>query len=420
MLHPKTIPIQSQEARVKAISRVCSVIAVCAVLDVLIYSYLALYLLAITLIFVAIFFGVLFVLNQKGYYKVSRTALIVVTNVGVLIFSAYLGFKTGIYLYLFAAPLLTYMLFDFKQKIEVFICFFSYVATFITAFIIDKENVFTAVITNEKTIIFLYSVNMIFSFILCFVLIIYFSYNNSNYVSLLIDSSKSIIEQQDQLKHEILEKNKTYEQLNETLKDKELLLSEIHHRVKNNLAVISGLIELQNYYVNDSLASSILLDSKNRVKTIALLHEKLYGNKSYERIDANSYITELVSFIKESYTKPDQEVLLHLNIENIEISIEEGLPFSLLLSELITNSYKHAFKSKISGNIQINLTKKGVVFSLEYIDDGVGFELSKKSKDKSLGLNLLEAFSTQLKSIGIITTSEGKGFNYKINFVPKA
>ena len=132
----KTVHIQSHENRVRAISRVCSAIAIFSVFDTVIYFFLKLYSFGLLTEFIGLFFGGVYILNKKGYFALSRASLIVATNLGVLVFSISLGFKSGIYLYLFAAPLLTYMLYDYKQKLQVYMSYASYIITFILTFFI--------------------------------------------------------------------------------------------------------------------------------------------------------------------------------------------------------------------------------------------------------------------------------------------
>jgi len=121
-------------------------------------------------------------------------------------------------------------------------------------------------------------------------------------------------------------------------------LSEIHHRVKNNLAVVTALMELQTFYLKDDKTIQILKESQNRIKSIALLHEKLYENKSLKFVDVALYTSELIHFIKQSIS--NKGILIHTNIDEINLEMASAMPFGLMLNELITNSYKYAFYKK--------------------------------------------------------------------------
>ncbi|MBI3520319.1 MAG: sensor histidine kinase [Bacteroidetes bacterium] len=396
MLPPKVLNIQNHETRVKAISRVCSAITIFSVLDTVIYLFLNLHVFAMLTGGIGLFFGGVLILNKKGYFAISRASLIVATNLGVLLFSGCLGFKSGIYLYLFAAPLLTYMLFDFKQQFQVYFCFITYILTFLLSYWIDKIPYFELFTINDSQMSLLFNVNIVFSFILCFVLIIYFSHNNSKYTDLLLRSNEVIQEQKNQLEIEISTKDTLNKNLEDTLKDRVLLLSEIHHRVKNNLAVVNALMELQTFYLEDEKTVQILKESQNRIKSIALLHEKLYENKSLKNVDVSSYSHELIHFIKQSLSNKDKNINISININNINLEMTKAMPFGLLLNELVTNSYKYAFINKDTGNIQITVFEKDHDYVLEYKDDGPGFEYNNEAKKSSLGLNLIESFCIQL------------------------
>ncbi len=408
MLPPKILNIQNHETRVKAISRVCSAIAIFSVLDTVIYLFLKLYVFSLFTAGIGLFFGGVLILNKKGYFAISRASLIIATNLGVLIFSGCLGFKSGIYLYLFAAPLLTYMLFDFKQQLQVYICFFTYILTFLLSYWIDKIPYFELFAINESQMSLLFNVNIIFSFILCFVLIIYFSHNNSKYTDLLLKSNEVIQEQKNQLEIEISTKDTLNKNLEDTLKDRVLLLSEIHHRVKNNLAVVNALMELQTFYLKDQKTIQILKDSQNRIKSIALLHEKLYENKALKYVDVSSYSSELIHFIKQSLSNKEKDIKIHTNIGQINLEMTKAMPFSLLLNELITNSHKYAFLNKEKGNIWISIVEKNNEYNLEYKDDGPGFEYNDETKNNSLGLNLIESFCIQLNGTFAYTRAENE------------
>lgn len=396
MLSPKLLHIQNHETRVKGINRVCLAITIFSVFDTIVYVFLNLHTFALLTGVIGLFFGCVYVLNKKGYFFISRASLIIATNLGVLLFSVCLGFKSGIYLYLFAAPLLTYMLFDFKQRVQVAICFISYIITFTLSYLIDKISFLELLKINESQMNLLFNLNIILSFTLCFILISYFSLNNSNYTSLLISSNEMIEEHKNQLELEITSKDILNQELQEALKDRVLLLSEIHHRVKNNLAVVTALIELQTFYLKDEKIVEILKESQNRIKSIALLHEKLYENNSLKNVDVSSYTSELIHFIKQSISNREKEIQIHIQIEKIDLEMSKAMPFGLLLNELITNSYKYAFQHKKAGNIWIKMMKDDAGYFFEYKDDGPGFDYNDEIKNNSLGLNLIESFCIQL------------------------
>jgi two-component sensor histidine kinase len=227
-------------------------------------------------------------------------------------------------------------------------------------------------------------------------LALYFLYNNNKVNQLLLQTNKQLVFQQELLKKENTTRKIAEEQALSSLNHREILLSEIHHRVKNNLAIVTALIELQTFYIEDHKTVQILKESQHRIKSIALLHEKLYENKSLKTVDISSYTNELINFIKYSLSNKNKTITIHCDVEKINLEMERAMPFGLLLNELITNSYKHAFNNKETGNIWLSLNEEGNRYILKYEDDGPGFETNNHTKTKTLGLNLIESFCMQL------------------------
>ncbi|HTA61120.1 MAG TPA: sensor histidine kinase [Bacteroidia bacterium] len=410
------VHFQSEGAIIKTINRFCYAIALSSIFDIFLYAYMGLYAICGILVVIGVLFLWFVYLNKKSHYKISRAAIIITTNLGVIVFSAFLGFKLGIFFFLFATPHLTYLLYNFKEKFSIFLCLLSYLITFITIYLIDNYQLYPPTALTKGNANLIYTINFSVSLVLSFILITFFASNNNTVSEMLTTANTSLQEKQIHLESEIAEKSKINTALARTLKEKEILLSEIHHRVKNNLAVISGLIELQTFYVKDEKASAILKESRNRIKSIAVLHEKFYESKNLEKIGIRSYVDELIYFIKLSFSSQQKDIKIITQIEDIELSMANALPFSLLLNELITNSYKHAFKKQDSGNITISLIKYQNKLVLNFKDDGCGFELAEINKDNSLGMNLIEAFSLQLKANTNWASKPNKGVEFTLQF----
>lgn len=413
------ILIENHQSRIKAINGFCIFTAVLALpYTYIFYTNDLKWSSLVMLLIIALFFFSVY-LNKKSKYSFSKTIIIINTNFAVAYFSILIGFDAGIHLFLFSAPLITYLLFDFTQKLKIVISITAYSLNFISIYLIHKFTLFPFVELSDSIHGLLYFMNFIFSLALCFFLIIYFANNNSLYITLLKKANTALEEHQEQMQIEIIEKTKAHNKLSETLKEKDTLLSEIHHRVKNNLAVISGLLELQNYYISDPKSSSVLKESRNRIKSIALLHEKFYENKNLDSVEIRSYIDELIHFIKLSFAIDQKEIKIHTQIDQINLPMDEALPFSLLINELVTNSYKHAFNKKNNGNIYITLTKSNNEFIFRYKDDGSGFDLLNHHNKNSLGINLIEAFSKQLNgqmSFDSQNNPASIGMEFKLNF----
>lgn len=206
-------------------------------------------------------------------------------------------------------------------------------------------------------------------------------------------------------------------QIQASLKEKELLLSEIHHRVKNNLAVISGLLGLQSSYILDENSRALFEESRNRIHSMALIHDKLYQNETLAKINFNSYINDLVEHIQNSYISVSTNVAFSITCNDIMLDIKNAVPCGLILNELISNSIKHAFRDKKSGEVKIVCTKMGERFTMMVSDNGIGYDFDSSLKNShSLGLTLIAALSEQIS--GKIKTSSNNGTEFYLSFEP--
>ena len=213
----------------------------------------------------------------------------------------------------------------------------------------------------------------------------------------------------------IAEAKKVEQQIQASLNEKEILLSEIHHRVKNNLAVISGLLGLQSSYVEDEKAKELFEESRNRIHSMALIHDKLYHHETFAKIDFAEYIKDLVHQIKSSYNATETDIQFTITCNDIFLDIKNAVPIGLILNELISNSCKHAFIERPNGEIKIVCTKMGDKFTMMVSDDGVGFDvLHSMEKPVSLGLTLIKALADQIG--GNVKTTSEKGTSYFISF----
>lgn len=212
--------------------------------------------------------------------------------------------------------------------------------------------------------------------------------------------------------------NKLYEEkITQSLKEKEVLLKEVHHRVKNNMQVISSILNLQSSYVTDTYALNLLKESQNRIKTMAYIHESLYQNKTFTSINFSDYISTLTNNILQSYAASIQKVKLELDIQKIILNLDTSIPAGLIINELVTNSIKHAFTESNEGIIYINLHTKDNVLFLEVSDNGKGFpkEIDFRNTN-SLGLQLVNTLVEQLSGKLELKEFKGGGTSFLINF----
>ncbi|WP_445664562.1 two-component regulator propeller domain-containing protein [Fodinibius sp. AD559] len=205
--------------------------------------------------------------------------------------------------------------------------------------------------------------------------------------------------------------------LQEALAEKEVLIKEIHHRVKNNLAVISGLLELQRGYAENDFVNRVLSESQRRVQSISMIHEKLYQNERLAEIDFEKYIRELVDIIAYSFNYTDKEIEVDIDIDDFKLGVSQGIPCGLMLNELVSNSYEHAFTDQENGKIEISAEhKQEGKIKLVVKDDGKGLpEDFSIGENGSLGLTLIDTLSGQLQGEYVLENTEN-GMQFILEF----
>jgi PAS domain S-box-containing protein len=218
------------------------------------------------------------------------------------------------------------------------------------------------------------------------------------------------------VQEDITEKKRADEQIKNSLREKEVLLKEIHHRVKNNLQVISSLLNLQSGYIQDARTQDLFLESQNRVRSMALIHEKLYQSPDVARIDFSEYVFSLVSMLFRSYGTNSGAVKLDLQIAALSLNIDTAIPVGLLLNELVSNSLKYAFPSGQAGTISIDFrSNKPDEYALVFRDDGIGMPKDFDfEKSPSLGLRLVKILTHQIG--GELLFSRSRGTEFIITF----
>lgn len=215
---------------------------------------------------------------------------------------------------------------------------------------------------------------------------------------------------------DISQRKEAEEQLKASLEEKELLLKEVHHRVKNNLQVISSIFSLQSQALEDEKALAILEESQNRISSMSLIHEKLYQAANLTNIDFADYIRDLAHHLLASYNVNPDWIQTDMNIESIPMNLDSAIPCGLLINELISNSLKHGFPNERRGNIYIFL---GFIdeetLCLKVEDDGVGLpEDFNPSQATSLGFSLITSLTQQLR--GRLKFQNNPGASFEITF----
>lgn len=203
--------------------------------------------------------------------------------------------------------------------------------------------------------------------------------------------------------------------LKNLIHEKEVLLQEVHHRVKNNLAVISGFLQLQELISEHKETKTVLLSNYMRVKSMALIHDELYKANDFTGIDFELYMTEMLAMLKDKLSPPEKSIKLHVNSESIYMNLNQAVPLALIVNELVSNAYTYAFNGKEHGNVWVRLKLKGDHISLSIEDDGIGLpENFNLEESPTLGTTLVMSYSDQINA-DIKVTSEN-GTHYELKF----
>jgi PAS domain S-box-containing protein len=217
---------------------------------------------------------------------------------------------------------------------------------------------------------------------------------------------------------DITERLEAESRISESLAEKEILLKEIHHRVKNNLQVISSLLSLQSRFVRDPSDLAIFTESQNRVRSMALVHEKLYQSGDFTRIDFSGYIESMVAELRRSYGDAVGHVTFRIDVRDVRLAIEKAIPCGLIITELISNALKYAFPDGRKGEVRIAMHSEGPLTVLVVADDGVGIPADiDYRKATTLGLQLVYSLTGQVG--GIIECRTVSGTAFRIEFPEK-
>ncbi len=214
---------------------------------------------------------------------------------------------------------------------------------------------------------------------------------------------------------DITDRKKAEDKIKKSLNEKEVLLSEIHHRVKNNMQIISSLLNLQSQYVTQTETVAVLQESQDRVKAMATIYEKLSQSNDLTKINFESYIQSIIHGLFYSHRLKEGQIKPIIKIENVMLNIETAIPCGLIISELVSNTLKHAFPEGKKGELGVYLRTDNNNYELKIRDDGIGFPEAIDFKNtNTLGLRLVNNLVNQLD--GIITLNKSQGTEFKIIF----
>jgi PAS domain S-box-containing protein len=219
---------------------------------------------------------------------------------------------------------------------------------------------------------------------------------------------------------DITEKKLSEAQIKGSLKEKEVLLKEVHHRVKNNLQVITSILSLQSTTIKDKKILDFLSESQNRIKSMAYIHESLYQTKDFTRINFSEYIQSLSKNLLHSYNINNKSIGLRLDIEDVYLNLDLAIPCGLIINELVSNALKYAFPRGAKGNVGIKLQKKGKTLALSVRDSGIGFPQNLDFRNtESLGLQLVTTLTEQISGEISMKSTASKGTEFLIKFKTK-
>lgn len=215
-----------------------------------------------------------------------------------------------------------------------------------------------------------------------------------------------------------LENAYLYSRVTKSLREKEVLLQEVHHRVKNNLQVMSSLIKLQSHYIKDEKMLEMMKETGSRIQSMAIVHTKLFNTKDYEQIDFNEYVKSLAENFATTYGFRMKNIKIRIDIMNILLNIDTAIPCGLIMNELVSNAVKYAFPDSRSGEIFISLKKlEDRKFILIIRDTGIGVPQSKDlGKSDTLGIQLVTLLTKQMNGQMEILNEKDKGLEFRISF----
>lgn len=337
------------------------------------------------------------ILNYKGFRSQATYLFVLSTCVSIFVIVQQYEANVGNYLYYF--PLIFCVALVHhpgKSDKRTIVLYSTVVISFLCAWLLDIDSLKnTSVTERDSDVLLVYNSILTFFITTVLVYLVVKFINNQNNETLSLLSKQN--ESQLIIAH--------------SLKEKEILLAEIQHRVKNNLAVITALLNLQSDKAPCEESKKLMIESKNRVMSIAMVHERLYKKDNLSKINFKSYLTELVHEITNSFPD-DKKIKLEFDMENIELELTKAVPVGLIVNEVITNSLKHAFTPEIE-NPTITIVLKTLFdkIQISVSDNGKGFTNTDARKPTSLGITLIESLADQIDAKVLFSNENGARVN---------
>lgn len=336
-----------------------------------------------------------FYLNKLQYHRFAISFLFAIVSTTIFYFDSYSGILSGTYLYHFPLILAIAFIFDMREDKKAMLFHFLLIISYLIINVTSDYDLFRSEFLTDEKRSQMFMFNLVFS-----------ASSVGFFVYLMIQNN---LKESYYYIQSIEERKQSEKAIKEALTEKNLLIAELHHRVKNNLAIISGLFSLT---INDNLhedAKNVLLESRNRVRSMALIHNRLYKSDSFTDVNFDEYIHELVSEITTSYPSISNAINVNTDINNVILNVNSAIPCGLILNELLTNAYKHAFKDKTEGEISISFLHQNGQYVMTVQDNGCGLPLDYNKK-QSLGITVIEALTEQLDGKSKFSDNQGTHF----------
>lgn len=350
-------------------------------------------------------YTLLMIFLYKGKFILAEYIIMIICNAGIFFFHNMAGFDGGIYFYFFPLLIMLSFLSDFRRIRYFYLHVLTSLLTMFMCIVFEKKLLWYEQDINALKTSFLY--NLIASATLtgfCTFIIIRINYREFH-----------------NFRKQEKEREENQKRMQTSLREKEMLLAEVHHRVKNNLAVISSLLNLQLNSVTNEYTRQILLESRNRVASMALIHQKLYRQDNAEDVDFDTYIHELVTEIRSSYPSATPlNIQVNITAHKIPLNLTTAIPCGLILNELLSNCYKHAFNDKNKGEINISFTANSndpELYELSVNDNGSGLPANFNPAElNSLGITIIESLTQQIDGNLNWESSPGMGSSFIVQF----
>ncbi|MDP2387260.1 MAG: histidine kinase dimerization/phosphoacceptor domain -containing protein [Bacteroidota bacterium] len=334
-------------------------------------------------------------INHKHFHKFATSFLMFTILTSLFYFDSYAGLGSGTYLFYFLVVLGVPFVFDYKTERLMMLIHGGIALSYLSINLLTHHKLFANPLISEEDRYQMFIFNIFFSAVTVG-FFIYLNVSNNLRENYLYEQH-------------INERMASEKTIHQALEEKELLLAELHHRVKNNMAIISGLFTFTIDTTQSEEAKIVLLESKNRIQSMSLIHNKLFKSKDLSKINFSEYLNELLKEIQASYPSTSNTVIVQKNISDIELNVSKAIPCGLILNELLTNCYKHAFKGKEAGNIDILFSREATKLKLTVKDNGVGLK-PDYDKSESIGLTVVHALSDQLEGTYSYVSHEGTHF----------